>query len=75
VAEGAFEFEFLEAEHASDHCIYIKDIDSNEDKKQDWENVVESFTKDWNDVSLTHNFRKGCIFISNNLQEIVAKWS
>lgn len=75
VAEGAFEFEFLQPEHPSDHCVDIEDVDCDEDQEQDGEDVVESFAEDWNYVSLAHHLRKGCIFISNDLQKIVAKWS
>ena len=70
--EVALKLKFLEFEHFSDHTVYIKNIDSYQYYKKNREYEIKCLSKYWDDVCLTHYLRKCCVFIINNLKEIIA---
>jgi hypothetical protein len=71
--ECTLKLEFLKPEHLGDHGIDIKYVDNYQNDEQNWKDNIESFTKNRNNICLSHHLRERCFSIVDNLKEIIAK--
>jgi hypothetical protein len=71
--KSALKLEFLKTKHLSNHWVDIKYIDNYQYDEKDWKDNIEGLSEYWNNICLTHHFRKRSFAIVDNLKEIITK--